>query len=139
MSPALPEQQIVAEIRRGLFGGDERQLTAVYLYGSTARGELRKDSDVDLAFLGTSSPSSMDVLHVAGELMGCVHREVDLVDLRTAPTVLRAQVVAKGRRIHTGDAVLADTFEMYALSDYATLEEERKPVVEAMLARYRRG
>jgi predicted nucleotidyltransferase len=136
---SLPEAEIVARIRRLLFDDDERQLIAVYLYGSAARDELREDSDIDLAFLGRSSPPVMDVIHAAGDLMGLVRREVDLVDLRTAPTVLRAQVVTKGRRLHIGDPTEADCFEMYALSDYATLEEERRPVIEAMLARYRRG
>jgi len=139
VSQPLPEKTIVERIRDDLFGGEERRLLAVYLYGSAARDGLRKDSDVDLAFLGTSSPPVLTILRSASALEGVLGRAVDLVDLRQAPTVLRAQVVAKGRRIHTGDAPAADTFEMYALSDYATLEEERRPVVEAMLARYRRG
>ncbi len=136
---SFPELQVVERIRKSLFGGDESQLLAVYLYGSAARGALRRDSDVDLAFLGRHSPSATAVLSVVAELEEILERDVDLVDMRKAPTVLRAQVVAKGRRIHTGDAVEADTFAMYALSDYATLEEERRPVVESMLARYRRG
>lgn len=135
----LPERQVVERISKSLFGNDEHQLLAVYLYGSAARGEMREDSDVDIAFLARSSPDSMAIFDAAGELAGFLGREVDLVDLRQVPTILRAQIVAKGRRIQAGDPIEADTFAMYALSDYVTLEEERRPVVEAMLARYRRG
>ena len=139
MTAELPLAEILAVLHTRLFPRDPQSLIALYLFGSAARGEARKDSDVDLAFLGQRSPPAMEVLRAAGELMGIVRREVDLGDLRKASTVLRAQVGAKGRRIHTGDSLEVDSFEMYALSDYATLEEERRPVVQAMLARYRRA
>jgi hypothetical protein len=62
---------------------------------------------------------------------------VDLVDLARAPAVLRAQVVARGRCLHATDALEAAAFEMYALSDYARLSEERREAVARFEERYR--
>jgi len=77
-----------------------------------------------------------EVFDAAQELSLALHRPVDLIDLAAASTVLRAQVVGTGRRIHTGDATAADTFEMYTLSDYAHLEYERREVVAAFRDRH---
>jgi predicted nucleotidyltransferase len=127
--------QAVAFLRERLFPGGG--LEAVYIFGSAARGELGPTSDLDLAFLAASSPASAEVFEAAQDLAIRVGRDVDLVDLRRASTVLQAQVVGNGRRLVTNDLVAAETFEMLALSDYAWLEERRASALQAFLERYR--
>lgn len=98
----------------------------VYLFGSAAQGRARPDSDVDIAFLAPVSPDAVRVFDVAQEIAAEIGREVDLVDLRRASAVLKAQVVATGTRVQVSDSSAADEFEMYALSDYARANEERR-------------
>ena len=64
--------------------------------------------------------------HPAQQVAAEIGREVDLVDLHRASAVLKAQVVGTGRRLWVGDAVGAAEFEMYALSEYARANEERR-------------
>jgi predicted nucleotidyltransferase len=128
----------IATFLRQRLGRDARgRLIAIYVYGSFARGEMRADSDIDVAFLHEREFDPVEVFTIAQELASSVHRDVDLIDLHRAPTALRAQVIGEGRRIHTGDELLAGTFEMYTLSDYARLNEERREILESMAARYR--
>jgi predicted nucleotidyltransferase len=63
------------------------------LFGSVARGEARSDSDVDLAVLG---PEYWDVLRVGATLAAELGREPHVVDLATAPDLLRYEVAAHG-------------------------------------------
>lgn len=98
----------------------------VYLFGSTAKGCSRPDSDVDIAFLASSPPDPVRVFDVAQEIASDLGREVDLVDLHRASAVLKAQVIGTGRRLPGGDPGATATFEMYALSDYARANEERR-------------
>lgn len=133
----LPVDEIVEILARGLAGGDRTRILAVYVFGSVARGEDRPDSDVDLAFLTPLVLDPLLVYDVASELSSRMGRDVDLVDLRSANAVMRAQVVGHGTRIHEQDPNAVLEFEMYAFSDHARLQEERRPVVEAFLARYR--
>jgi len=112
--------------RRLQLDGD---LVAVWLFGSAARDEMRADSDVDLAFLARRRLDPVAVFDAAQDLAIALGRDVDLVDLAQAPTVLRAQVVGRGRRLFASDATAADSFEMYTLSDYARLNEERREVL----------
>ncbi len=98
----------------------------VYLFGSAAKGCSRPDSDIDVAFLAASPPDPVRVFDVAQEIAADLGREVDLVDLHRASAVLKAQIIGTGRRLAGADPGSAAAFEMYALSDYARANEERR-------------
>jgi predicted nucleotidyltransferase len=133
----LSHAEIVDAVRRRLFSDGESELLAVYVFGSTVTGGERPASDLDLAFLAARSPSADETFSAAQELASLAGRDVDLVDLARASTVLRAEVVGTGRKIHEADPLRVGEFEMTALSDYARLNEERREAVDAFLARYR--
>lgn len=104
-------------------------LRAVYLFGSQSRAEAGPESDVDLAFLADKPPDMAERHRLASELAELLHREVDLVDFAAASTVLRAQVIGRGRRIAGGPDVALEEFESRVLSDYARLNEERAAIL----------
>ncbi len=104
----------------------------VYVFGSQAAGRSRPDSDVDIGFVPAAPCDPYAVFLAAQELAGVLGCDVDLVDLSRASAVMKAEVLRGGRRLFVGDAHRADEFEMYALSDYARTNEERREV----LARY---
>lgn len=133
----LVPEALLEPLLAGLFAEDPEALQAVYLFGSEARGEDRPDSDVDLAFLARSSPDPVRTFEAAQDLAAAIGRDVDLVDLARSSTVLRVQVIERGRRILTRDPLAAARFEMYALSDYARLQEERAEPLAAFVNRYR--
>ena len=103
--------------------------TVIYLFGSFAAGRARADSDVDVAFLPATEADPYAVFEAAQELAGYMGRDVDLVDLSRASAVMRAQVIHRGERLAVADGHRVAEFEMYALSDYARLNEERRKVV----------
>jgi predicted nucleotidyltransferase len=105
---------------------------AIYLFGSAAKPALRSDSDLDLAFLSPQACDVVAVFDASQRLARILSREVDLVDLGSASTVLRKEVVTKGRLLLETDRYRRQEFEMYALSDYARLNEERAPVLRAL-------
>jgi len=109
----------------------------VWLFGSSARGTGRADSDVDVAFLPARRCDSYAVFRAAQEIATRLGREVDLVDLSRATTVMRAEVLRTGERIVCRDETRADEFAMYTLSDRALLQEERAQAVQGFIARVR--
>jgi len=129
----VEEQKIVEQIRHLLGPG----ILAVYLYGSAEKGNLRPDSDVDLAVLPRRPIEPMRRFEAAGELARTLHREVDLVDLRLAPAFLRGQVVGTGRCLFRAGEEEVGLFEAHALSDYARLHEETREVIRSFDDRYR--
>ena len=105
---------------------------AVYVFGSAAAGRLRPGSDIDLAILPTKSISAVVRLQAGLQLAEALTRDVDLIDLERSSAVLRKEVLANGRLLYETDSVRRNEFEMYALSDYARLNEERAPVLAAL-------
>lgn len=68
-------------------------LIALYRFGSQTKGTARPDSDMDLAVLARDPIPAIRRFELAQDLAIQLHREVDLVDLRSASTVMRMQVI----------------------------------------------
>lgn len=103
---------------------------AVYLFGSRATGEERAGSDIDLAVLTPRGIAPVARWELQERLATLLHADVDLVDLRAASTVLRAQVVSAGTLLHELGPAQRALFEATVLSDYARLNEERRGILD---------
>jgi predicted nucleotidyltransferase len=107
----------------------------IYLFGSAARDELREDSDIDIAYLSDACLSAYENFMFAQELADIFKRDVDLIDLKQASTVFKAQVVGMGKRIYCSDENRRMYFEMRAFKEYALLNEERAVILEGIRER----
>lgn len=108
---------------------------AIYLFGSQARGRAHPTSDIDIAVLAHDPIPGLQLFQLAQDLALRLHREVDLVDLRRASTVMRAQILSTGQRVETTDEQAVAEFEMYAYADYARLNEERRDLLKGITER----
>jgi predicted nucleotidyltransferase len=111
---------------------------AVYLFGSHASGDDRHDSDVDIAILPSRDQARpldpVKLFSIRESLAARCSRDVDLVDLRTAPVVLAKEIIGADRRVFCSDCNHADEFEMLTLSLYQKLNDERRKILDAGLA-----
>jgi predicted nucleotidyltransferase len=110
-------------------------VVAIYRFGTHGSAFERSGSDVDLAVLGRSPLDAARIWEAAQSLARALGREVDLVNLATASTVLKAQVVTAGERLFCSDSACCDAYEDYILSAYARLNEERKGILTDVRAR----
>jgi len=97
----------------------------IILFGSLAKGNFRQDSDIDIAFFSDREVSNIERFRISQELADKLNRDVDLVDLKSASTVLKAQIVGKGEVIYCEDEKRKNLFFMRVLKEYALLNEER--------------
>jgi predicted nucleotidyltransferase len=121
----MTDDQIVALLREAIPG-----LIAVYRFGSTARGQTHAESDVDLAFLADGPLEPVSRFDLQEQLAGRLGRDVDLVDLRRASTVMRMQVISTGVLLQAFDPTAQEAFEDHTYSAYARLNEERRAILE---------
>ena len=107
----------------------------IILFGSFAKGNAHDDSDIDLAYFSSTPLSSYDRFLLAGELATIAGREVDLIDLKQADTVLTIQIFSEGLPIYIKNNNEYTRQKMCAYSMYATLSEQRAPIINAIKER----
>lgn len=113
-------------------------LQAVYLFGSRAEGLARPESDTDIAYLAEGvALSAVDRFFLAQKLANVLHTDVDLIDLKKASTVLRFEIVGKGKRIFCPDEYACDLFEATVFSMYQRLQEERAGIIAEIMRKGR--
>ena len=110
-------------------------VVAIYVFGSMADGRTHSTSDVDLALLAGGPLDPAVRFEIAQDLALAANRDVDLVDLRTATTVMRMQVVGSGRCLYSADDSEREAFETFTYSSYARLNEERRGILDDVRAR----
>ncbi|HBZ68661.1 MAG TPA: hypothetical protein DEP35_02470 [Deltaproteobacteria bacterium] len=112
------------EVARALAPCLGRQpIAAAWLYGSLARGDVRQDSDVDLAVLFAAHLKT-DRRRVLREIeraaaMALAAREVSLVDLENAPLLLRHRVLRDGVLLAEADPGARSRFAARVLETYS--------------------
>lgn len=126
----MTDAALIAYIRKTV-----PSLIALYRFGSLERDTLRPESDIDLASLSREVLTELRRFELAQELAIQFHRDVDLVDLHSASTVMRMQVLSTGTCLIADDEGVRRAFEMYAYSDYARLNEERREILKGITKR----
>ncbi len=128
----MPFENVIQRIKEAVPG-----LIAVYRFGSQAHGIARPESDVDLAVLAQPALSPATRLGLRENLSLLLRRDVDLVDLRRASTVLRRQVVSTGECLFSAGDTRREQFETMAYTSYARLNEERREILDDIRTRGR--
>ena len=121
----LTDAQIATFLRDAMPG-----LIAVYRFGSTAGGQTHAESDVDIAFLAAVPVEAVARFERQEQLAARLQRDVDLVDLSRASTVMRMQVISTGSLLAAFDPAAQERFEDLTYSAYARLNEERREILE---------
>jgi predicted nucleotidyltransferase len=119
--------QIIHQLRTDL-----PSVQAIYLFGSVVSEHFTEDSDVDIAILPSEPLSSFTRWQLLNQMANVLNRDVDLIDLANATTVMQFQVVSTGERIFATDKLAAEWWELKVYQLYLTLNDDRKPILEAI-------
>ena len=126
MTLLAPDGAVLASVRAKI-----PNLTALYVFGSQARGTPRQDSDLDLAVLAPGYIDPSLLWSLSNDIANLVNCEVDLLDLRAASTVMQYQVISTGKTVWD-IGLQAHLFEVYVLSEKLALDEAREPLLRAI-------
>ncbi len=103
-------------------------MQAIYLFGSRAQGTADAASDLDIAVLTQEKSDPVRLFELAGELADLAGCAVDLIDLRTASTVMQYQIITTGHRVWARDSSAA-LYESFILSEKTSLDEARAGLI----------
>lgn len=125
------DQQLVNEVCKQL-SESIQGLELAYIYGSVAKNNATKASDLDIAFLAHPSISSVERFNLAQSIAIELDVDVDLVDLAQAGDVLRKEVVVSGQLIF-GNQLAADLFYVRVIRDYQDHKTRVKEIEQNIL------
>lgn len=127
---------IVATITEALEEVSLPSLRFAYVFGSAARGQLRSDSDLDLA-VDVGRPLTLEERGQLADLVeATTHRQADIADLQTAGLVLQMEVLRDGVVVAERDSDALAEFQMYTPSRYEDFRLDRREIDRALLARF---
>lgn len=124
---------LVSPIFGRAFGGPY----SVYLYGSRATGFARPDSDYDFAIVAPEPLAGSDLEAFRDALLETLSDapDIDIVDMRSIPLTLAAQVLESGIVLVPGDDYGRAMLETRLMSMYASLNEERREILADIVER----
>jgi predicted nucleotidyltransferase len=114
---------------RSFFAGAPRDVLAVYLYGSRARGTDTAASDVDIAVLYAAEPAPFLAelpLDLESDLERAIGLPVQAVVLNRAPADLIHRVLRDGKLLLDRERTCRIRFEVQARNDFFDL----KPILD---------
>ena len=130
-SDATPEK--TADALRPLMRRPDIQL--IILFGSTARGDARRDSDIDVAVLAVEA---FDPISMTNDISGYLGTScVDVVDLRRASPLLALEVLRHGRLLyesHPGNYAAFYSLALRRYVDTAKLRVAQQQAIRNFLA-----
>lgn len=107
---------------------------AIYIFGSTAKNQENKNSDIDIVILlpvkQAKEIGNLYLTDLHSDLIFLLKKEVDLINLRIVSTVFQKEIISKGTVIYCANRYNKDEFEMLIISFYQTLNFERKEILE---------
>ena len=96
----------------------EYNLLLVILYGSQASGRTCKESDIDIAVLGTRPITFENLIDLNNEFAEIFKvTEIDVKSLHNTNSLFRYQVMSKGVLLY-GKSYDYNSFKSYAFRDY---------------------
>lgn len=105
---------------------------AIYIFGSFLTSFFQQDSDIDIAFLAQKPILNKLRWDVSNQLATVLNRDVDLIDLSSASTVMRFQVISTGKRIFLNHKPEIEKFEDLCYTMYLTLNDDRKEILKSI-------
>lgn len=113
-------------------------IAAAIVYGSAARDQLRRDSDLDVAVLrergGNGVSRSFSLLRELGALGRAAGRDVHLTDLEAVDVALRHTIFASGISLFDRSRGALRRLEHATAIEYADWEYARR-IIDASLDR----
>jgi predicted nucleotidyltransferase len=110
-------------------------LIAIYAFGSRVQGTANAQSDLDLAVLVEGYADPVVLWELSAKLAVIAGCEVDLLDMRAASTVMQYQILTKGKRWWTKEALSVGLFEAMVLSEKTNFDEARALLLADIQAR----
>ncbi|WDF49641.1 nucleotidyltransferase domain-containing protein [Paenibacillus sp. KACC 21273] len=102
----------------------------IIIFGSVAKGTMRPESDIDIAYLSSIRRSTYQRFRIGQQVADLLERDVDLIDFQEASTVFQIQIATTGIVLYEENPLLRQLSYMQAFREYVQLNDKRQYLLD---------
>jgi predicted nucleotidyltransferase len=130
----MKQKEVIDTIRSRIVPlTQDLRILAIYLLGSAVDGQLRPDSDIDLAFMPEPGVriGPLDRAEMGTAVSFDLGRDVDIGELSSENLIYSREALLKGIRLFSRDSVRTDLYAASLLGMYVRFNEDRRELTDA--------
>jgi predicted nucleotidyltransferase len=129
----MPEIELISQVLEKQFS---EKIDFALIYGSFAKGNYNEESDIDIGiFINEEKLSEKTIIDIKDSLDDVSDRDVDLVVLNNADTIITMQILANGKLIYCRDKHQFNLFKARKISEYLDFKMSRKIIEDNLVKR----
>lgn len=125
LSLSQQQQLLIVEELRSLCDAH-----TIIIFGSVAKGTMRPESDIDIAYLSSIRRSTYQRFRIGQQVADLLERDVDLIDFQEASTVFQIQIATTGIVLYEENPLLRQLSYMQAFREYVQLNDKRQYLLD---------
>lgn len=102
----------------------------IIIFGSVAKGTMRSESDIDIAYLSQVRRSTYQRFRIGQQLADLLNRDVDLIDFQESSTVFQIQIATTGIILYEENRLLRQLAYIQAFREYVLLNDKRQSILD---------
>lgn len=102
----------------------------IIIFGSVAKGTMRPESDIDIAYLSQVRRSTYQRFRIGQQLADLLDRDVDLIDFQESSTVFQIQIATTGIVLYEENPLLRQLTYIQAFREYVLLNDKRQSILD---------
>lgn len=109
------------------------EITLLFIFGSSVKGHLTAESDIDVAILFEDAPDPTAINKIEDDLSAVLKREIDVVVLNDSSPIIRMQVLDNGVLVINKERTKYNDFFVRTVKEYDDLKHVRKEIEDSIL------
>jgi predicted nucleotidyltransferase len=114
----------------------DKEVLAIYMFGSVLTPYFNEESDVDIAVLFKNIKTPLQTFNLKNHLNANIKKyTIDLIDLKSnLPIFLQYDIISKGKRFYTSEEISVLEFENIIFNLYVDYTISMKPLYENIIS-----
>lgn len=109
-------------------------IECIVIFGSYVRESQTPQSDIDIAIKIKGGITKKELNDISKQLEEIIKKEVDLIDLDNANSILKYEILYSGMPIYIKNEYYYDLYVIDACNEFLEVNEDRESIINRIIA-----